>query len=70
MSQKIKMLSEMLPYSYGIRFPGGKYHIIFDNLFVTTRLIKVLLERKTYACRIVWAGRKDWSSEFRKLEDL
>jgi hypothetical protein len=45
---------------------GLRYHAYFDNLFTSTKLMKLFLERKLYTCETVCAGRKDWPKELTK----
>jgi hypothetical protein len=49
---------------------GMWYHAYFDNLITSRKLMKLLLERKSYACRTSHAGRKDCLKEFSKPKQL
>jgi len=45
----------------------GKWdHIYFDNFFISTNLMQMLLEQETCICGTTRANRKNWPTEFRK----
>jgi hypothetical protein len=52
-------------------YTGLWHHVYFDSFFMATKLMKLLLERKSYARgRTAHARRKDWPKEFSKPKQL
>jgi hypothetical protein len=44
---------------------GQWHYIYFDSLFMLTTLMKLLLDRKSYACGRAHAGRKKWPKQLK-----
>jgi hypothetical protein len=51
-------------------YKGLWHHVYFDISFTSTKLMKLLLERKSYACGTAHARRKDRPKEFCKPKQL
>lgn len=64
------LLGEQVVMDMSQNYMGVWHHVYFDNFFTSTKLMKLLLEKKMYACGTARSGRKDIPNELKKPKQL
>ena len=64
------LLGEQVVLNITEDFEGVNDHVYFDNFFTSVNLMKILLEKKIYACGTLRSNRKNIPESFSKPKKL